>query len=231
MEFDSKHDGSRWVAYFDLLGITRLICEKRYVDVIHAYQQAITHLDSPRSKNAKINHTWFSDTFVIATTDDSISSFARIEQISRLFAYFLILKKIPLRGAIACGHMYADFDNRIFIGESLVEAYQYGEAQDWVGFVLCPSAMAAMERLDLPAESRLNYSLWNPHWSKPAPAGAPMQLAACLLGSGGQLNGENLVRTSLQEMAVACGVDKVRAKYERAIEFIDCNPRRVAGDC
>ena len=142
----------------------------------------------------------------------------------------MIEAQIPLRGAIACGHMYADFINRIFVGETLVEAYLYGEAQDWVGYVLCPSAMAVMESLGVPADRRLHYALWAPHWSKQPPPGAPDRLAACLLGSWITLNGRNPTRARLQQMAGACEQGKIRAKYERAVQFIDNNQRHVVDD-
>lgn len=230
MEFEPKCDGSRWVAYFDLLGMSQALEDKRYLAVFGAYQRAIERLEHMRVDHSRVHYTWFSDTFVLTTTDDSGTSFTEVEQVSRWFAYFLIEAQIPLRGAIACGHMYADFENRIFIGEALVEAYLYGEAQDWVGYVLCPSATGAMERLGVPADRRLHYAFWTPQWSKRAPAGALDRLSACLLGSWITLSGRNPIRARLQEMAARHEPGKIRAKYERAVQFLDDNPRRVVHD-
>ena len=227
MEFESKGDGVRGVAYFDLLGMSQMIEGKRYLAVFDAYQRAIERLERSSVDHSRVHHTWFSDTFVLATTDDSGPSFTEVEQISRWFAYFLIEARIPVRGAIAHGHMYADFTDRIFIGQALVEAYLYGEGQDWVGYVLCPSAVAAMQRLGVPADRRLHYALWTPHWSKRVPAGVPDKLPACLLGSWITLNGRNPIRARLQEMAARHEPGKIRSKYERAVKFLDDNPRRL----
>ena len=230
MEFDPKCNGSRWVAYFDLLGMSDLIKSKGYIKVFNTYDQAIRQLDQRTTNHPQVQHAWFSDTFLVVATDDSGPSFAQVEQVARWFVYFMLEARIPLRGAIACGYMYADFSSRIFFGESLVEAYSYGEAQDWVGLVLCPSTMSAMKRLNVPAAERPHYALWTPKWSKKAPDGAPNELAACLLGSWISLNGCNPSRAKLQEMASTCEQDNIRAKYERAIKFIDDNLRQVVDD-
>ena len=230
VEFEPKCDGPRWVAYFDLLGMTQELQDKRYLAVFGAYQRAVEQLEHIRGDHTRVHHTWFSDTFVLATIDDSGPSFTEIELVSRWFAYFLIEAQIPLRGAIACGHMYADFANRIFIGEALVEAYLYGEAQDWVGYVLCPSTTRTMECLGIPVDQRLHYALWSPQWSKRAPAGVPDRLSACLLGSWITLSGQNPIRARLQEMAARHKPGKIRAKYERAVQFLDNNPYRVVHD-
>lgn len=230
MEFDPHHDGLRWVGYFDLLGMRKTVEDGRYRHVFEAYQQAVEQLERRGAEHSRVHHTWFSDTFLLATKDDSGPSFSEIEQVSRWFVCFLIQARIPLRGAIACGHMYADFKDRIFVGEGLVEAYLYGEAQDWIGFVLCPSAAAAMERLGVPANQRPHYGLWTPAWRDGPPKGAPDRLAACLLGSWMTLNGKNPIRARLHEMAAAAPEGAIRAKYHRAIRFIDENPRRIVND-
>jgi hypothetical protein len=44
----------------------------------------------------------------------------------------------------------------VFIGDALIEAHQYGEALDWIGFCLAPSVEKKLLH-DLPMEGRLNY--------------------------------------------------------------------------
>lgn len=226
MNFDPKHDSRRWIAYFDLLGIKQAIRNNAHLRVFIAYQQAIERLEKLGQDHSRIRYTWFSDTFVFATADDSGTSFTEIEQVSRWFVYFLITAGIPLRGAIACGPMYADFDNHVFIGTAFVEAYHYGEAQDWIGYTLCPSAAETMRQLGIPPEERVHYALWTPQWSKNPPANSPEKLSACLLGSWITINGQNPVRTKLQEIAARHEPNSnIRSKYERAIQFLDENPR------
>lgn len=226
-EFDPAHDGPRWVAYFDLLGMRNRIRQGDHWGVFDAYQRAIERLERDRQHHSKVQHTWFSDTFLVATTDASGPSFAELEQVSRWFMYFMLQARIPLRGAIACGPMYADFAHRVFIGQAMVEAYEYGEGQDWVGLALCPSAAEAMASLGLPIENRLSYAWWEPVWKR-KPDDAPTQIGACILGSWGTINGKNMCAEALKGMAAGCSKEHA-AKYERAIAFIENNPRRMVG--
>jgi hypothetical protein len=118
----------------------------------------------------------------------------------------------------------------IFIGQALVEAYEYGEGQDWVGFLLCPSASAAMRRLGVPMEQRLHYAPWAAAWKR-KPTGAPDSLGACILGSWYILNnGENPCRRRLEEMASKIDQDHIKVKYDRAIQFIADHPRGAVVD-
>jgi len=146
-QFDLKCEGSRWVAYFDLLGMRARLCERGHMDVFHAYQHVIERLERDRQSHSRVQHTWFSDTFLLATVDDSVASFTELEQVSRWLFYFMLQARIPLRGAIACGSMYADFEHSVFVGDAMIEAYDYGEGQDWIGLILCPSAATAMDIL------------------------------------------------------------------------------------
>jgi len=174
--------------------------------------------------------TWFSDTFMLAsdvlvTPDDWKRTLPQIEQVSRWFLSFMLQAHIPLRGAIACGPMYADFRHRIFFGSAMVEAHDYGEAQDWIGLLICPSAEAAMDRLGLPIANRLDYAHWQPMWKKgKAPPSAPKRVGACLLGRlfDGRSNFDLL--GTLRAMAAECPAKDV-GKYDRAIDFVLMNPR------
>lgn len=232
--FDPKCDGSRWVAYFDLLGMRARLRNHGHLEVFNAYQQAIKEFVRNSADHAVVSHAWFSDTFLLATIDDSGKSFVELEQACRWFVYFMLTAGIPLKGAIACGHMYADFEHGIFIGDAMVEAYDYGEGQDWIGLLLCPSATAVMAKLGIPVEERLSYALWAPSWKeKPAstgkPADAPDQVGACILGNWGSINGKNACVEALQVMASECP-PKDKVKYERALLFIATHQRTLGVD-
>jgi hypothetical protein len=227
-QFNPAHDGSRWVAYFDLLGMRARIQSGGHFEVFDAYQQVIERLERDKVAHSRVNITWFSDTFLLATTDDSGPSFCELEQVCRWLMYFMLQARVPLRGAISCGPMYADFAHRIFIGQAMIEAYDYGEGQDWVGLLICPSAAATMQRLGIPVENRLNYALWEPVWKR-EPAGAPGRIGACLLGAWGSINGKNMCVEAMTQLA-AHSPAKDRAKYERAIQFIASNPRLLVVD-
>jgi hypothetical protein len=222
-EFDPQHDRKRWVAYFDLLGTKARIATGDHYDVFDVYREAIKRLTEGGVSHDQVRSTWFSDTFLLVSTDDSGRSFAQIEQAARLFWYYMLQAHIPLRGAIAFGPMYADFNHRVFVGKAMVEAYEYGENQDWLGLVLCPSAECEMASLGIPVDQRLNYRRWQPVW-KNAGSGAHVPIAACAPRVA--VNDCDLTVKALQHMADECP-PKDRAKYERAIEFHSGTSLRV----
>lgn len=82
-----------------------------------------------------------------------------MEQAGRLFFQKFILGRIPVRGAISFGKLYSHLGKNIFIGEALIDAYRYGEGQDWLGFLLTPSAVKQMAAVGLPPQNRSHYRL------------------------------------------------------------------------
>lgn len=229
LHFDPTYNNSRWVAYFDLLGMRELIRANREFEVFIAYQTAIRRLNAQAERQThELMHAWFSDSFLLFTKDDSGSSLASIESISRWFMYFLIEARIPLRGAIAAGHMYADPSHRVFFGPAMIDAYEYGEGQDWIGLILRPSARSQMETLNL-FLPRLNYALWQADWKRPPP-NAPAEVGACLFWQSNARSG-NVYLDRLRELAsLHVGNSTIHDKYARAIAFIEANPRRFSDD-
>ena len=216
----------RWIAYFDLLGTRELLAAGRENDVFDAYDRAVDELQKQRDPT--IRHAWFSDSFLMIAPDDSGISFRNIDEVARWFAYFLLCTGVPLRGAISCDRSCADFENRVFIGKALVEAYEYGEGQDWIGLILCPTAMNRLRVLHLPPEERFNYVLYDVPWKrrrKRRPVAAPNEVAACILGNWILMNGRNPCLDALHGMASSNSRNDVKHKYERTISFINRSMR------
>ena len=140
IEYNEKYQSTRWIGYFDLLGTKELIRENIHPKVFKVYSKAIEEFQKWKDNLPDIQPIWFSDTFIIYSEDRSISGFSELDHISRWFYYYLIMEQIPVWGAISYGQFYADKNNHLFFGESLIEAYIYSEAQDWLGLILCPSA-------------------------------------------------------------------------------------------
>jgi hypothetical protein len=146
-EYNPACSRSRWLGYFDLLGTRQLIRSGDHFQVFSVYDRAVREVTHWNSRLPQIRRAWFSDTFLIYSDSDAASDFGEMDMISRWFVHFLILAEIPVRGAIACGGFYADTSNQVYFGQALVEAYEYGEAQDWIGFLLCPSAVVRLDEV------------------------------------------------------------------------------------
>ena len=227
IKYNSNNEKRRWLGYFDLLGIQNVIKHNNTVSVFVIYQRAIEQIIAREAAIDNVEYVWFSDTFLIYTIDDSIQSFRDINFFCRWFAFFLITGSavpVPVRGSISCDSLYVDKENDLFFGKGLVEAYEYGESQNWIGFILCPSAQMQLEVLGYPAELRVNYAYTNIPYNK-RESKLIKNLPACILGQGVS---PNPCIDSLIKMRDMVTDDKIIEKYQNSIEFIQRNKRELA---
>lgn len=209
---------NRWFCYLDLLGFTALVRSRDVGEVIRLYEDAISKLElgASSSKALGLSYSWFSDTFIIFSRGDSLEEFTWLEQASRLFFQRLILADIPARGAIAHGRLYSNLEKNIFVGEALIEAYEYGEDQDWLGLLLAPSVYGKLEGTQLDVRERYNY--------RRVPTKGVMR-KRCIdhvfayAFNNATINGANPLLVAIQRMR-RIAPQSVRGKYERVERFI-----------
>ncbi len=136
-----------WVAYFDMLGFKEIIEEhKGHIDsfvrgVYNGFIQEVKKRgDRISDALIKIHYTWFSDTFVFYSSDDTYESYSSIDLLAHEFFQSMIFRRHPLRGALTLGEFYADNGEHTYVGPALIDAYEYTEKQNMIGFVLTPMA-------------------------------------------------------------------------------------------
>lgn len=209
----------RWFSYFDLLGFSNLVANEDISKVTLLYQKALDHLDiSQNEKKSKgIYISWFSDTFIIYSRGNKDKDFANIESVSRRFFQYLVLNKIPVKGAMTYGKLYSQQERNIFIGPALIDAYHYGEGQDWLGFILTPSAIEQMNEVNLNVRERTFYrEVVNNNILKEGVKGPVFAYAF----NNGLVNGKNPLLKSLYSMKEDVS-SKYKEKYQRTIDFIE----------
>ena len=230
VQYDIGDYTVRWVSYLDLLGFTELVETKGWFDVFSCYNKAVESCTNAPNFMSKIEKTWFSDTFLLYSPDNTASSFAAIEAITRWFTYWLIYFGIPVRGAMSYGDFYAYKESNIFFGPALIEAYRYGENQDWIGFVLTPSAVNQIAAIGYHVDQMINYSYWNIPYKKAACCASarkdtrilqkslPAYIISNHLRSGDDKKNECL--NKLYRMKANLKDDRLIRKYENTINFI-----------
>lgn len=80
-----------------------------------------------------------SDTIFLYTENDSSISLDDIVKVSAILWLLLCTAGLPIRGAIARGESYCDYDQHYVYGKAVLEAHYYESIQDWAGIVLAPS--------------------------------------------------------------------------------------------
>jgi len=228
ISYNPLNISSLWLGYFDLLGTSKLIQSGKILEVFIAYQEALEKLKGWEKRHPNVSSAWFSDTFIIFSEDDSELSFQAVDLISRWLIFSLLRRSIPVRGAIACGPFYADNSNRIYLGQALLEAYEWGENQDWIGMLLCPSSVTRLAELNLPIKERLNYTFCDVPFKKPHQNDS-LSFAACILGQWVRSSSDqNVLLEYIRKMSISQKEEQVRLKYERTIQFIEKNDRKLA---
>jgi hypothetical protein len=131
----------RWFCYLDLLGFSNLVREDKLEIVVPTYERVLEALQQHTSnaENISISYSWFSDAFIVFSHRDTLREFHQVELIGRKFFLELLLARIPSRGALSHGRLYSQKQKNIFVGEALIDAYEYGEKQNWLGFLLSPT--------------------------------------------------------------------------------------------
>ena len=217
IDYQTSCNTKRWIAYFDLLGITRLVKSGDWPAVFEALSRSVEELKRHNHYDKEVSIAWFSDTFIVYVQDDSLKSFSAVSTISRFFSFYLLQASIPLRGAIACDWFYADHTNSIFFGQGLVEAYEYGEAQDWIGIILCPSAEDKLRGEEELINSLDFISTDIPYKTK---GRFKHNLPACILGTWSN-DGRNECLGKIREMLTRIDSSEVAKKYQKTIEFLE----------
>ena len=204
-----------WAGFFDLLGMKRMSESDSYI-YFDTISKTIEELKYRAKACDNVGYAWFSDSFFVYTNDDSIASFLAIDSTCRHFFYDLIMMEIPVRGAISCGQLYSDIKNNIIFGKALTEAYKYSEAQDWIGFILTPSAKMRLDNLKSPANDLNNYACHNIPYNKESDK-LIKKLPACIIGNW---DDKDQSVDCLKNMLSKNTENRIKKKYERTLLFI-----------
>jgi len=225
------NDGTRWVGYFDLLGTRKLVADGKMREVFRSFAEAAKGLETLNRPGTAVLNAWFSDTFIIYSDNDSQQAFAVVEKTCRWFMTHLIWHNVPVRGSISCGRFYSDRASSIYFGPALIEAYEWGEGQDWIGLVLCPSCIERLENLN---QSPADYKYYVEYVTAPfmkSPPGDARRCAACILGDWVRTghSGPSDLLPNLREMRDMQTDAKIIRKYSRAIDFIEGHQTQLPG--
>lgn len=142
----------RYVAHLDILGMRALTARDHHealtmLVALHAARTTATQtsiesesFDDPIHTPEMVKSVAFSDTVVFYSNADTPRDFKAIFMaVVYLFSRALHLR-VPIRIGISKGIFFADEQHSIYAGPALIEAYDIGEASQWLGIVLSPSA-------------------------------------------------------------------------------------------
>ena len=221
-DFDPSKLGNKWVAYFDLLGFKQHVKKSGLIDSFGLLGWCTDELECCAQPFESVNLVSFSDTFLLYTADDSRASFQAIDDVSRSFYDESVLAGIPVCGALAFGEFYADEANNLFLGKAFIDAYEFGEQFDWLGFVLHPSALKQMSEVGQPA-SRLCYKRHLVECKNPKTSAIKRKCVVAYKTGPGSImpvTGGNPYLKAMEEMRDSTKSKRHRKKYRNTIRFL-----------
>lgn len=149
MEEEKIINGNCWVACCDIIGFKDKVKEFErqagvgYLNVFveNYYKKVIDELQRQKAYFPNdVFSTWFSDTFLFFTHNDSENAFACVHSTFDVFCWMVISGGWPLRATIGFGQLYADVSKNLFLGSGIINAYEYAEKQNWIGSIVTPEA-------------------------------------------------------------------------------------------
>jgi len=219
-----------WIAYFDILGFSNIVENLPLPGVLNRYHEVLRRLGV---NQILVEPKWFSDTFLLhkeEKEDGPEGSFSQIEDSSRrFFTSMLRFKPTPLRGCLCYGDYYVDQEKDIYIGPAIIDAYRLAEKQNWIGYILAPSAVESIRSFGVTKEHTIKkYYL---EYDVPCKNQETKKLLACKMNISDNLQ-ENLgwIRRSLDSIESVAKIH-ISKRYDGDTEKIKLEFEKVKVKC
>ncbi len=147
-----------YIALFDILGFKQAIDDVSLSELKSLMGDDFTEIlnvcvsyKHGKSRNEDIAGSWkkhielgdkecsfirFSDTILFYSQEESVYSFFHLVLTSARLVALMLLKGLPVRGAVTKGELYVDDTNSLVLGEGLIRAYELEKEQQWSGALI-----------------------------------------------------------------------------------------------
>jgi len=162
--------GKAFVAWLDVLGFKAFLRRSSLSEVVEAMREldevvehetgrivtaarAVHHPNEP-NRRGLCETVRFSDTILVYSDNPTGMGLIRVVRATLGIIGNLMVRGVPVRGAIASGAVYIDPSAMLFIGEPLLAAHEETEQQEWAGALLVqdlekdPSLLPAIRFLE-----------------------------------------------------------------------------------
>jgi hypothetical protein len=129
----------RFVVYVDIMGFKDMVARSTHNQVYQLMKKIdknIKRIDNIKWKGeADVRTANYSDSIMIYSKDSTKKSIDSIIAVTSVLIDELLVQKIPCKGALAFGNMTLDFNNSIFFGQPLIDAYLLQEELHFYGII------------------------------------------------------------------------------------------------
>lgn len=142
---------NRYVAFLDIMGFKDMVARSTHEEIytmmkrVDEVKKTAENVKWGYGKEIMVKSTFFSDSIVLYTKDDTYDSLLTIFAIISSITNDLLTSSIPHKGALAFGKMTIDSSNSIFFGQPLIDAYLLQEELNLYCIVLHSTVEREME--------------------------------------------------------------------------------------
>jgi hypothetical protein len=215
---------NRWIAYFDVMGFSKRVNESMTEGQLYLlmgdYQKWVRIARNRYSKRG-VTAAWFSDSFLFYSKGESKHAYDALRRAACNFFDGCTMDKLPLRGAITYGELWANKREGIYVGKGLVEAVKHADSGKPFRLLMVKSAVDQARKIGFTPE---NHRFKN---RKMPLKGNEGQLAGSLLytffPSSGGGNFRNPLPSKIQSMKQSAPKSS-KKYYDDASNLICDNP-------
>lgn len=125
-----KKTANRVIAFIDIMGFKNLVQTKSHSQILNKMEQLsnfVNNLDKKEFEaygtKSQIRTIIFSDSIVLISENDTISAAINITLHVSFLVNHCFEIGLPIKGCISYGKFTADFDNSLFFGQPLIDAF------------------------------------------------------------------------------------------------------------
>ena len=209
----------RFICFLDILGFSQMVRDtENLLEFSKKYQEIFENSEVQSfRKDLRIELRVFSDSLVFGVCKEKMPTDLELLNIVNFSSQLLtisILKRFPIRGAIAYGEMvWAD---EVVVGRPIVEAAETEKVQEWIGIALCPSVTQ-----ELFFNPKLNKKITKlvVDYEVPVKEGKFVKGRAVLPRLGGYSTDQ--LQQALMEQCIASFSPDVQRKYSNTLKFLE----------
>jgi hypothetical protein len=140
-----------WICHFDVLGFKALITESNEIDrrvFLSQLNDLLKMMDGSPQHISTERHI-YSDTIILSAFDTTPKTYSWFMPACKRVMTKSLSMGLPMRAAISVGEIYSSSNPPILMGKAFIDAYEYGEDQNWIGLVLTPTAVEKIRQVGL----------------------------------------------------------------------------------
>jgi len=158
---DWQKTTKRFVAFFDIMGFKDMVQRSTHQEILgklESLKELLKFLENVTPENNKelkklntekyqTRSVTFSDSIIFFSKSDKLEDLQKITADSYALLNKALTRNIAIKGAIAYGDITVDFDNFLFFGQSIIDAYLLHEEIMFYGVVLDCSYEAKLKTM------------------------------------------------------------------------------------